>query len=53
MLLNVVTLIALILGFLLMRCGQRQTLDAHLERGFSFLQLRDLHQLRYLGQLKS
>lgn len=52
MLLDIATLVALVLGFLLVRCGQRQTLDAHPERGLSFLQLglRYLHQLRHLGQ---
>lgn len=52
MLLDIATLIALVLGFLLVRCGQRQTLDAHPQRGLSFLQLglRYLCQLRHLGQ---
>jgi hypothetical protein len=51
MLLDIATLVALVLGFLLVRWGQRQTLDAHPERGLSFLQLglRHLHQLRHLG----
>jgi hypothetical protein len=53
LLLDIATLIALILGMLLVRSGQRQTLDAHLERGLSFLQLglRYLQQCCYLGDL--
>jgi hypothetical protein len=52
MLLDIATLIALVLGFLLVRCGQRKRLDSHPERGLSFLQLglRYLQQLRHLGQ---
>lgn len=52
MLLDMATLIALVLGSLLMRCGLRRTLDTHPERGLSFLQLglRYLGQLRHLGQ---
>ena len=52
MLLDIATLIALVLGFLLVRCGLRRTLDTHPERGLSFLQLglRYLEQLRHLGQ---
>ncbi|MBE9009125.1 transposase [Pseudanabaenaceae cyanobacterium LEGE 13415] len=52
MLLDIATLIALILGSLLVRCGLRRTLDTHPERGLSFLQLglRYLEQLRHLGQ---
>jgi hypothetical protein len=52
MLLDIATLIALILGFLLVRCGLRRTLDTHPERGLSFLQLglRYLEQLRHLKQ---
>ncbi|WNZ44100.1 transposase [Leptolyngbya boryana CZ1] len=52
MLLDIATLIALILGNLLVRCGLRRTLDTHPERGLSFLQLglRYLKQLRHLGR---
>ena len=52
MLLDIATLIALVLGCLLVRCGLRQRLDSHPERGLSFLQLglRYLQQLRHLGQ---
>ncbi|MGG6269348.1 hypothetical protein ACQ4M3_42280 [Leptolyngbya sp. AN03gr2] len=52
MLLDIATLIALILGSLLVRCGLRRTLDTHPDRGLSFLQLglRHLKQLRHLGQ---
>jgi hypothetical protein len=52
LLLDIATLIALILGMMLVRAGQRQRLDAHLERGLSFLQLglRQLQRLRYQGQ---
>jgi len=46
LLLDIATFIALILGILLVQSGQRHTLDAHLERGLSFLQLG----LRYLQQ---
>jgi hypothetical protein len=52
LLLDIATLIAVCLGTLLVQDGQRQTLDAHPERGLSFLQLglRHLQQLRYLGK---
>ncbi|MGG6270965.1 transposase [Leptolyngbya sp. AN03gr2] len=52
MLLDIATLIALILGCLLVRCGLRRTLDTHPDRGLSFLQLglRYLEQLRHLRQ---
>lgn len=52
LLLDIATLIAVCLGTLLVHYGQRQTLDAHPERGLSFLQLglRHLQQLRYLGK---
>lgn len=52
LLLDIATLIALLLGMLLVQTGQRHTLDAHPERGLSFLQLglRHLQQLCYLGK---
>jgi hypothetical protein len=49
MLLDAATLIALLLGMMLVQWGQRNRLDWHQERGFSFLQLglRQLHRLCY------
>jgi hypothetical protein len=51
LLLDIATLIALILGMMLVQTGQRSLLDAHPERGLSFLQLglRQLQRLRYQG----
>lgn len=51
-LLDSAALIALVLGMLLVRSGQREWLDWHAQRGLSFLQLglRQLQQLDYQGQ---
>jgi hypothetical protein len=53
MLLDIATLIALVLGFLLVRCGQRQTLDAHPEQGLSFLQLGKPASVRAFAKAQS
>ncbi len=52
MLLDTASLIALVLGMLLVRLGQREWLDWHTQRGLSFLQLglRELQRLCYQGQ---
>jgi hypothetical protein len=52
MLLDSAALIALLLGLLLVRCGQREWLDWHTQRGLSFLQLglRELQRLLYQGR---
>jgi hypothetical protein len=52
MLLECASLIALVLGMMLVRLGQRNSLDWHAQRGLSFLQLgiRQLQRLRYQGQ---
>lgn len=52
MLLDAAALIALVLGMMLVRSGQRDSLDSHPHRGLSFLQLglRQLQRLRYRGQ---
>ncbi len=49
MLLATASLIAMILGLMLVRLGQRATIDWHDHRGLSFLQLglRQLHTLLY------
>lgn len=53
LLLDAATLIALVLGMMLVHCGQRSTLDGHPQRGLSFLQLglRQLQRLCYQGKL--
>jgi Transposase DDE domain len=50
-LLDIAILIALILGMMLVQAGHRYRLDAHPERGLSFLQLglRHLQSLQYRG----
>ncbi len=52
MLLASATLIALVLGMMLVRLGQREWFDWHAQRGLSFLQLglRQLQQLCYQGR---
>ncbi len=52
MLLDCASLIALVLGMMLVRWGQRDRLDWHAQRGLSFLQLglRELQRLCYQGQ---
>jgi len=52
MLLDSASLIALVLGMMLVRLGQRKWLDWHARRGLSFLQLglRQLQRLCYQGQ---
>jgi len=52
MLLDTASLIALVLGMLLVRLGQREWIDWHTQRGLSFLQLglRELQRLCYQGQ---
>lgn len=52
MLLDSAAFIALILGLLLVRFGQREWLDWHAQRGLSFLQLglRELQRLLYQGR---
>jgi hypothetical protein len=52
MLLDCASLIALVLGMMLVRWGQRDHLDWHAQRGLSFLQLglRQLQRLCYQGQ---
>ncbi len=52
MLLDCASLIALVLGMMLVRWGQRHHLDWHAQRGLSFLQLglRQLQRLCYQGQ---
>jgi hypothetical protein len=51
LLLDIAILIALILGMMLVQAGKRQRLDAHPERGLSFLQLgvRHLQSLQHQG----
>ncbi|WP_041429353.1 hypothetical protein [Synechococcus sp. PCC 7502] len=53
MLLDTASLIALILGIMLVRLGHRAWLDWHHDRGLSFLQigLRELQRLLYQGLL--
>ena len=53
LLLDAATLIALVLGMMLVHCDQRSTLDGHPQRGLSFLQLglRQLQRLCYQGNL--
>jgi hypothetical protein len=53
MLLDTASLIALIVGMMLVRLGQRHWLDWHHHRGLSFLQLglRELQRLLYQGRL--
>jgi hypothetical protein len=53
MLLDTASLIALIIGMMLVRLGQRAWLDWHHHRGLSFLQLglRELQRLLYQGLL--
>ena len=52
MLLDTASSIALILGMMLVRLGQRKWLDSHVQRGLSFVQLglRDLQRLLYQGR---
>lgn len=52
MLLDSAALITLVLGLLLVRLGQREWLDWHVQRGLSFLQLglRELQRLIYQGR---
>jgi len=52
MLLDSASLIALVLGMMLVRLGQREWLDWHVQRGLSFLQLglRELQRLCYQGR---
>jgi hypothetical protein len=52
MLLDSASLIALVLGMMLVQLGQREWLDWHAQRGLSFLQLglRQLQRLCYQGQ---
>lgn len=52
MLMDTASLIALILGLMLVRLGQRKWLDWHSQRGLSFLQLglRKIQTLLYQGQ---
>ena len=52
MLLDTASLIALIIGMMLVRLGQRAWIDSHHHRGLSFLQLalRELQRLLYQGR---
>jgi hypothetical protein len=52
MLLDSASLIALVLGMMVVRLGQRKWIDWHTQRGLSFLQLglRELQRLCYQGQ---
>lgn len=52
-LLDSAALIALVLGMMLVRLGQREWLDWHVQRGLSFLQLglREIQRLTYQGRL--